>query len=406
MKNFPFYIARRYLVSRKSTNVINIISGISIVGVTVGTMALIVILSVFNGLDVLIKSLFSSFDSDIRITLAEGKTFCPDSASFSKVRNLPGVINYSEVLEENALCKFGNKEYVATVKGVDTNFSNMTGLDTMLVEGKMLLHGKDGDFALAGYGVAAALSLNLDMLDPIAVYVPRRGRIASLNAESAINSEMIRPSGIFSVQQEIDSKYMIVPIGFMRKLLEYTGEVTAVELKLAKGADREEIQKKLSDILGNKFLVRNRYQQHELIYKTVKSEKLMGFIILAFILFIASFNIIGSLTMLIIDKKRDIETLRSLGADMKSIREIFLFEGWMISVAGAVAGLLLGAVLCYAQEKIGLIPLSGKGTFIVKFYPVEMQIKDFAMVFFTVLTIGFLAAWYPVRFITRRYLRN
>jgi lipoprotein-releasing system permease protein len=402
--NLPFYIARRYLVSKKSTNVINIISAVSVLGIAVGTTALIVILSVFNGLDGLIKSLFSAFDPDIRITLAEGKTFKTGSSEFAKIRKLPGVAYFSEVLEENALFRSGNKEFVATVKGVDSQYVSMTGIDTMMVDGQFVIDYQGNDFAVLGYGVAAALSVSLNFIEPLAVYVPKRGRTASLGMADAINTEMITPAGIFSVQQEIDNKYVIVPVDFARRLLEYKTEITSVELKLEKNTDKDRLQHEIQNILGPKFVVKNRYQQQEMIYKTVKSEKLMGFIILAFVLFIASFNIIGSLTMLIMDKKKDIEILRSLGSDMKTIREIFLFEGWMISITGALTGLLFGALLCLAQDKIGLVPLAGNGTFIVKFYPVSMQISDFAEVFLTVLSIGFVAAWYPVRYITKRYL--
>ena len=404
--NFPFYIARRYLVSKKSTNVINIISAVSALGVTVGTAALIAVLSVFNGLDGLIKSLFSSFDPDIRITLAEGKTFSTDSTVFEQIRKMKGVACYSDILEENALFRFGNKEFVATIKGVDSNYVRMTGIDTMMVDGQFILNSYGKSFAVAGYGVAAALSLSLNLIEPLSVYLPRRGKVSSLNVENAINSSVITPAGIFSIQQEIDNKYVIVPIEFARNLLNYNDEVTSMEIKLDGNFDHDKLQDRIKKILGSGFVVKNRYQQQELIYKTVQSEKLIGFIILAFILFIASFNIIGSLTMLIIDKKKDIETLRSLGAEMQTIRTIFLFEGWMISLTGALAGLLLGGLSCLVQDKIGIVPLAGEGTFIVKYYPVNMLLSDFVSVFLTATAIGFIAAWYPVRYITKKYIQD
>ena len=404
MPNFPFYIARRYLFSKKSTNVINIISGISVFGVTISTLSLVVILSVFNGLDGLIKSLFSSFDPDIKITLNEGKTFNTDTKQFNQIKKLEGIAVYSEVIEENALLRYGDKEFVATVKGVDGSFSLMTGIDSMMIDGGFTLKKKDKMFAVVGYGIASALSLGLNFIEPIIIYVPKMTGKTNINIQNATNRKIIYPSGIFSIQQEIDSKYIIVPIEFARSLFEYSSKITSFEISLKPDVNAKAVQARISSILGDKFNVRNRFQQQEIMYKTIKSEKLIGFLILLFIILIASFNIIGSLTMLIIDKKKDIETLLSMGADFPTIRKIFLIEGWLISVTGAILGLILGIAFCLLQQKFGLIALQGNGSFIVDSYPVEIYYSDLFFIFFSVISIGFLAAWYPVRYITQRYL--
>jgi lipoprotein-releasing system permease protein len=404
--NLPFYIAKRYLVSKKTQNAIHIISGISVLGVAVGTMALIVILSVFNGFDELIKSLYSTFDPEIKITLSEGKTFSPDTPEFSEVRNLQNVLYFSEVLEENVLLRYGERQYIATMKGVDEEFENITGIDTMLVEGEFVLNDKNRPYAVIGQGVAYYLGVGLTFLNPINIYSIKRTGNVSMNPEQAINRKFIFPSGIFSIEQEHNSRYIIVPITFARELLGYQDEVSAIELKLQPGANEELLQDEIAEILGNHFLVQNRNEQNALFYRIMKSEKWAIFFILSFILIIASFNIIGSLTMLIIDKKDDIRTLRNLGASDTLIRRIFLMEGWMISILGAICGLLIGSLISWLQSRFGLIKLSGSGSFIIDAYPVVYKVQDVLKVFFTVLLIGFIAAWYPVKYISRKFLKD
>jgi lipoprotein-releasing system permease protein len=404
--NLPFYISKRYLVSKKSQNAINIISGISVLGVTVGTMALIVILSVFNGFDELIKSLYSTFDPEIKITLSEGKTFSPSSPAFSEVRNHKNVWYFSEVLEENVLLKYGDRQYIATMKGVDDEFVNITGIDTMMVEGEFVLKDKNRPYAVIGEGVAYYLGVGLTFLNPINIYSIKRTGNISMNPEQAISRKFIFPSGIFSIEQEHNIRYIIVPIFFARELLGYQDEVSAVELKLQPGVNAELVQKEIIQILGNEYRVQNRNEQNALFYRIMKSEKWAIFFILTFILIIASFNIIGSLTMLILDKKEDIQTLRNLGASDTLIRRIFLMEGWMISILGAIFGLIIGSLIAWLQAKFGLIKLSGSGSFIIDSYPVVYKLQDVLKVFFTVLLIGFLAAWYPVKYISNKFLNN
>ncbi len=400
------YIARRYLFARKAQNAINIISAISMLGVAVGTMALVVVLSVFNGFDEVVKSLFNSFDPDIKISLVEGKTFIPDE-KFESLKDLPGVAVYAEILEENALLKYGERQHIATIKGVEESFIQVTGIDSMVYDGNMKLKDKNRSYAVVGQGVAYNLQIGLNFINPLFVYMPKRlGQINVANPDDAFRRKHIFPSGIFSIEQDYDSRYVIVPIEFMRDLLEYTEEITSVELKLDHAFDPEKTQNQIIEILGPDYNVKNRAEQNELFYKVMKSEKWAIFLILTFILIIASFNIIGSLSMLIIDKRNDIRSLRNMGATEKLISRIFLMEGWLISITGSFIGLFFGAGISWIQDKFELIKLSGSGTFIIDAYPVDLQIGDVLLVWLTVLFIGFLAAMYPVRVISKRYLKQ
>ncbi len=403
--DLSLFIARRYLVAKKSHNVINIISGISVVGVATGTMALIVILSVFNGFDSLLKSLFSVFDPELEITLVEGKTFSvEDDERFERIKEHPGVFYFTEVLEENALLMYGERQHIATMKGVAENYVEHSGLERMMMEGSLMLKDDQGNnFAVLGRGVANVLAVGLSFLTPLEIYIPSRTAGITMNPDRAFNRRLIFPSGVFSVEQETDMNYLLVPLDFAREILEYRNEMTSVELGLNPGFSESEIQEELQEVLGDEFRVLNRYQQQEWLYKVMQSEKWAIFLILAFILVVASFNIIGSITMLIIEKKKDIAVLKSLGATEGLIRRIFMFEGWMISVVGAAAGLLLGLAICVVQMEFGVVKLYGSGAFIIDAYPVELQFTDFMYVFLTVLLIGFFAALVPVRYITRRF---
>ena len=404
--NLPFYIARRYLMAKKSQNAINIISGISVAGVAVGTMALITVLSVFNGFDSIIKSLYNSFDPEIKISIKEGKTFDPGEYPFEQIRNHESVAYYAEVLEENALLRYGDRQHIATVKGVDEQYKHVTGIDSMIVDGEFALWDGQRPMAVVGLGVAYNLAIGLNFLNPINIYIIKRRGNVSMNPEQAINRKLIFPSGMFSIEQEINSRYLLVPLTFARDLLQYTTEVSAIELRLHDDTDKFLAQKEIREILGEGFLVKNRNEQNELFYRIMKSEKWAIFFILTFILVIASFNIIGSLTMLILDKQRDIDTLDSLGASAPLIKRIFLLEGWMISISGALIGLILGSLISWLQAEFGLIKLSGSGSFIIDAYPVVFQPMDVVKVFFTVTGVGFLAAWIPVRYLARQYRLN
>ncbi len=404
--NFPFFIAKRYLLAKKSQNTINLISAISVFGVAVGTIALIVVLSVFNGFDALVHSLFNSFNPDLKITIQEGKKFSSELSSVQKLKKLPGVLYFTEVVEENALLKYGKKQYIATIKGVSKDFVKMSGIDTMIIDGKFTLRQGKNEYAIVGQGIASKLSIGLNFVNPIIVYVPKRTGKVSLNPEKAFNRRYIFPSGVFAIQQDFDTKYIIVPIDFARKLLDYTTEVSSLELKIDPAYDVDDIQKQIKNIMGEDFEVKNRFEQEELLYKIMKTEKWAIFFILTFILIVASFNVIGSLTMLIIEKKKDISILRSMGTEMQQIRKIFLYEGWLISLTGAIAGLILGVFIIWLQQKFGFIKLQGSGSFVIDTYPVKIVPFDFLLVLSTVIGIGYIAAWYPVRYISRKFLKQ
>lgn len=401
--SFSFRIARRYLFSRKSHNAINVISGISSVGVMVGTIALVFVLSIFNGFEVLFSDLFSAFDPDLKITKNEGKIFAINTQEFEKIKTHPSVAVFTEVIEENALLKFKEKQMPALIKGVSEDFKKMTRIDSIMFDGDFVLF--DGAFerAVPGTGVAAVLGLGAHFIDPLYIYAPKRtSKINLLRPENSFNQSATFVSGIFSVQQnEYDNQYVLVSLNLARELFEYEeNSVSSVEIKLTGGADAEKSQKVIQQLLGKDYLVKNRYEQQESYFNIMKVEKWITFLILSFILLIASFNIIGSLSMLIIDKKDDIATLRSLGADDRLVKQIFLLEGWMISFVGTGVGVVVGTIISLLQEKVGFIKL-GTG-FIVENYPAVTQFSDIILVFFTVLLIGFFAAWYPVRYIVKK----
>ena len=410
--NLSLYIAKRYLVSKKSHNIINLISIISVVGVAVGTMALIIVLSVFNGFESLVKSLFNSFDPDLKITLVEGKTFSPAAIPEKEIRDIPGVVSYTRVLEETALLKYQNRQALVSLKGVSREFTAHSGLDSMMVHGELLLEHGDRNYIVLGYGVAQVLGANLnDYLNPINVYAPaRKGYVASL-PEQAFTNRIIFPSGIFSVQQDFDTRYAIVPLRFAENLFGYESEITALEIgidrRIKSEREKSKIKEQVKAIAGEGFQVKDRYEQQELLYKIMKSEKLAIFLIMGFILFIATFNIIGTLSMLILDKKKDIAVLYSMGAGENLIKRIFIAEGMLISFSGAIAGMLLGALICWIQIRFGIVPLqAGGGSFVVEAYPVELQFIDFFYVFILVLGIGLPAVLYPVRKISRKYFEQ
>ena len=380
------------------------ISGISSAGVAVGTIALVVVLSIFNGFELLFSDLFSAFDPDLQISLKQGKQFSIDTPEFEAVKKSEGIAVFTEVVEENALLRYKEKQMPVLVKGVSDDFKQMTRIDSIMFDGEFMLY--DGAFerSVVGAGIAATLGLSAYAIDPLYIYAPKRtSKINLLRPDQSFNQSGTFISGIFSVQQnEYDNQYVLVSLDLAQALFEYqANEVSAVELRLLPFADTQKVKNDLQKLLGDEFSVKDRYEQQEAYFKIMQVEKWITYLILSFILLIASFNIIGSLSMLIIDKKEDIITLRNLGADQKLIRQIFLLEGWMISAVGAVVGIIIGTILSFLQEKIGFIKL-GPG-FIVENYPVVIQFSDILLVFFTVLVMGFFAAWYPVRYIRSDY---
>lgn len=396
--NLSVFIARRYFLSKKNTNAINILSLISLVVIAVVTMALVVVLSVYNGFEGLIKSLYGAFYPDIQITALTGKVFTPEDEYLQEIENMEEVVFYSEVLEEKALLKYHDKQYIATIKGVDENYLNVTGVKDAIIRGEYKLEYKDQNFAIAGAGIDIALGLYLNSLwDHISVYIPKRTGSISLMPDQAFIKQSINPSGVFSIQQDFDTKYLIVPLRFARKMLKYKEEASAIEIKLKPGVDIPLVQEKLRSILGKDFHIKNRYEQNMALYKLMKTERWATYLILSLILLIASFNIVGSLSMLVIEKKKDMAVLKSMGAEGSLIQKIFLIEGMIICTGGAVIGGSLGALICFVQQQFGIVRIAGSGTFVVDSYPVIMHFNDFLLVFVTVLIISLLASWYPAR---------
>jgi lipoprotein-releasing system permease protein len=401
--NLTFFIARKYFFSHKSPRAVNIISIISVIAVAFGTSALIIVLSVFNGFETLVKSLYNSFDPDIKITSAEGKTFSFEVVSAEKLKQIGGVNFVVPVIEENTLLRYHDKQYIATIKGVTPEFVKMSGLDSMIIDGHMLLQSGDTNFAVIGSGIAWNLNLNIgDFMPQLDVFVPRRESQVSINAEEAFNRGYIMPAGVFSIQQDFDTKYILVPFRFAQSMTGYDKEVTAFEIGLKPGADKDKCAEQIQTMLGSNFLVRDRYRQHELLYKIMSSEKWAVYLILTLILIIAIFNLAGSLTMLILSKQKDISIVQSMGAPVTLIRKIFIADGMLITSAGATIGILLGWFICWLQLRYGFVPLGNGGSFVISKYPVEMQPRDFIYVLFTVLVIGFAAAVYPTLKVIRK----
>jgi lipoprotein-releasing system permease protein len=400
------YIAKRYLFAKKSRNAINIISAVSVAGVAVGTMALIIILSVFNGLEKMVSNIFNTFDPDIKITASQGKTFEPDSARLKLLAKVDGLSCYTLTIEDNALLKYGSRQYIATIKGIDENYALVSNIDSSMFEGEFMLKNNKGrPYAIPGIGVANYLGIRVNFITPLEIIFPKKNGSTNFNAENSLNHKFIFPSGIFEVEKDFDSKYVYIPLDFARELTETETGISTLEIKFKNNADPVAVQKSIKNIFGKGFTVQNKYEQQEIFYKVMRSERLAIFFILTLILIIASFNIIGSLTMLIIEKERDIEILKSLGADNNLIRKIFIFEGWLISIIGAIAGIVLGFGICWLQQRYGFVKLNSQ-TLIMDSYPVVMKMKDFIVVPGTVLLIGYWAAWYPVRFLTKKYLNK
>ncbi len=407
--NFPFYVARRYLFSKKSTHVINIISGISVVGVAVATMALVVTLSVFNGFRDLVASLLTSFDPQIEVVPAQGKTAPADDPVLAKIRTLPEVDVASDCVEDQALAIYQGRQAMVRVKGVDDNFQKLTHIDDILYgDGEFSLHAANLQYGVVGYGLADNLGMGTDWQGSLNIYAPRReGQLDMINpAEGFVADSLISPGVVFMVRQgRYDRNYIITSIGFARNLFGQQGMVSEVELRLKPGTDVQSVKAEMQAIAGSKYRVLDRMEQQADTFRIMKVEKFIAYIFLTFILVVACFNIIGSLSMLIIDKKKDVVTLRNMGASDKQIIRIFLFEGRMISAIGAVAGILLGLLLCWLQQQFGIVALGrSSGSFVVDAYPVSVHAEDIVAIAATVLAVGFASVWYPVRYFAKRLL--
>ena len=407
--NFPFYIARRYLFSKKSTHAINVISAISAVGVAVATMALIVTLSVFNGFHDLVATFFTSFDPQIEVVPAQGKTAPADDPVLQKIRQMPQVEVATECLKDQALAIYRGKQTMVTLMGVDNSFEQMSRIDEILYgEGAFILHAANLNFGIVGARLAETLGMNANWDGSLLIYAPRKtGQLDMANpSDGFVVDSLISPGSVFMVKQgKYDRDHVLAPISFARSLFEQQGMLSSLQIRLKNGSDLDEVKNEMKTITGDKYRVLDRYEQQEDTFRIMKVEKFIAYIFLTFILIVASFNIIGSISMLIIDKKNDVVTLRNLGATDKQIKRIFLFEGRLISFLGAMAGLLLGLLLCWLQQQFGLVALGqSSGTFVVDAYPVSVHPEDVVAVFVTVVVVGFLAVWYPVRYFSRRLI--
>ena len=407
--NFPFYIARRYLFSKKSTHVINLISGISAVGVAVATMALVVTLSVFNGFHDLVASFLTAFDPQIEVVPAQGKTAPADDPVLQRTRTLPEVDVATECVEDQALAVYDGKQAMVTVKGVDDNFNQLTHInDIVYGDGEFSLHAANLEYGTVGIRLADKLGMSASWDGFMNIYAPRReGQLDMMNpTEGFVEDSLISPGVVFMVRNgKYDGNYILTSIGFARRLFDRQGMLSQLEIRLKPGSDLDAVKAEMKEIVGKKYRVMDRMEQQADTFKIMKIEKFIAYIFLTFILAVACFNIIGSLSMLIIDKKNDVVTLRNMGATDKQITRIFLFEGRMISVIGAVAGILIGLLLCWLQQEYGLVALGrSSGSFVVDAYPVSVHPEDIAIVFLTVIAVGFASVWYPVRYFAKRLL--
>lgn len=408
--NFPFYIARRYLFSKKSTHVINIISGISVVGVAVATMALVVTLSVFNGFHDLVASLLTSFDPQIEIVPTKGKTAPADDPILTKIRNLPQVDVATESVEDQAMAIYKGRQAMIKVKGVEDNFSELSHINDILYgDGEFSLHAANLQFGVVGIRLADNLGMTADWDGQLKIYAPKReGQLDLMNpTEGFVEDSVISPGVVFSVKQaRYDRDYVLTSIAFARNLFGQQGMLSQLEIRLKPGSDLDAVKAEMQKIAGSKYRVLDRMKQQADTFKIMKIEKFIAYIFLTFILAVACFNIIGSLSMLIIDKKNDVVTLRNMGASDKQIVRIFLFEGRMISAIGAILGILVGLLLCWLQQVYGLVSLGrSSGSFIVDAYPVSVHPEDIIIIFITVLAVGFASVWYPVRYFAKRLIQ-
>ncbi|WP_297243932.1 FtsX-like permease family protein [uncultured Prevotella sp.] len=407
--NFPFYIARRYLFSKKSTHAINIISGISGVGVAVATMALVVTLSVFNGFHDLVATFFTSFDPQLEVVPVVGKTAPADDPALAKIKTLPEVEVTSECVKDQALAIYKGRQTMITLMGVDDNFERMSRIDEILYGNENFsLHAANLNFGTVGIRLAETLGMNANWDGSLMIYAPRKiGQLDMANpTDGFVVDSLISPGSVFMVKQgKYDKDHVIAPISFARTLFEQQGMLSSLQIRLKNGSDLDKVKAEMQSIAGNRFKVLDRYEQQQDTFRIMQVEKFIAYIFLTFILIVASFNIIGSISMLIIDKKNDVVTLRNLGATDRQITQIFLFEGRLISVFGAVVGILVGLLLCWLQQQFGLVALGqSSGTFVVDAYPVSVHPEDVAVIFFTVILVGFIAVWYPVRYFSKRLL--
>jgi lipoprotein-releasing system permease protein len=398
--NLSFFIAKRYLISKKSNNAINVISWISIIAIAITTAALVIILSAMNGITAMVADLYHAIEPDLKITAVDSKYITNKNELTQKIKSIQGIKGISFSIEENALMKLDDKQAIVTIKGVDEEFKNLTQFDTVVVEGTYRFSHDNQYYGVFGRGIASRLDINVnDFISPISIYAPIRGKVESINPEDAFNKISISPAGIFSLHDDFDYKYVLVDLKAAQTLFDCPDSFSIIEINVNDKTELETIQEKLQQKLGSQYQIKNRYQLNDVLFKTLETEKLWTFLILAFILVIATFNIIGALTMLIIEKKKDIKTLYNLGADQKFIRKIFMQEGFLITSVGALSGLIIGLAVCLLQQQFHLVEFDKES--IVPYYIIKLQLNDFFWILGVVMVIGFLAALYPVRVFTK-----
>ena len=400
--NFPLYVARRYLFSKKSTNAINVISVISVIGVAVATMALVIVLSVFNGFHDLVATFFTNFDPQLEVVPMQGKTAPSDDPLLAKMKALPEVDVATESVEDQALAIYQDHQAMVIVKGVDDNFDQLTHIkDILFGDGTYSLHAGNLQYGIMGIRLAAALGTGARFGDYLRIYAPQKeGQFDATNpSEAFVVDSLLSPGVVFSVNQsKYDKNYIIAPIAFARNLFGQQGRLSSLEFRLKDGSYLDAVKKEMQEIGGTKYKVMDRFEQQADTFKIMQIEKYIAYIFLTFILIVACFNIIGSLSMLIIDKKEDVVTLRNLGANDRQISQIFLFEGRLISAFGAIIGIGLGLLLCWLQQQYGLVSLgSSSGSFVINAYPVSVHYDDVVLIFLTVIVVGWVAVWYPVK---------
>ena len=396
-----FKIALRYLFSKKSINVINIIASISTIGVAIATAALIIILSVFNGLEEIIVSRFNAFNPQLKVSLNEGKFFTINDTILHKLESVKNIKNYSFVLEDYAAIKYSKVTHPFPIKGVDTNYQKVCGLDSMLLDGEFILKNAKGEnMAIAGYDIAQQLSIGLSFVAPLIIYAPKKTKSISVNPSNAFNKKYLYPSGIYSIDEFSDNK-LIVSLDLVQELFQAQNGASDIEISLHNEKITEETQIALQNLFGEDFTVKNRIEQNS-FYKVLNSERLMIYLILGFVLLIAAFNIIATLTMLIVDKKKDFISFQSIGLSNFQIKMIFLLNGWMTTTFGAIIGLILGGLIAFIQIKFSIVGF-GEG-FDISAYPVAMELLDFVKVFSLVLFIGLITSLLPIRRFSKNYL--
>ena len=392
-------IAKRYLISKKSTNAINVISFISAFAMATVAAVIMLFLSAFNGFESVVISLYNVFYADISIVPNEGKTFQLSAEDFEKIKSLDEIDAASFVLTENALLQYGNRQHIAKIKAVDENYLNViNNLDNHIIQGDLILENSDRKFMLVGAGIRNKLGINVDNpFEQITTYIPRRNASSSVSMDQAFNRQYITPMGVFAVQQEFDSEFVIAPLSFLQELMQYGGnDIGAVEIKLKDQVSMNDAVAKLQDIVGEELSVKSKYEQNATLYKVMTTEKWVFFFILILIVIIAAFNIVGSLSMLVIEKRQDIATLSALGAQPKLIKRVFLLEGCLLSLSGAFIGILFAVILCILQQQVGLLKIPGE-TFLLQYYPVELRWWDFIAVSFSITLISVIASYLPAR---------